>query len=42
MFAVAGYHAVLGCSQPPDEDLQPILREEAESAVASLKKGKSV
>ena len=25
---------------PPDEDLQPIIREEAEIAVASLKKGK--
>ena len=35
-----GDNAVLGCSQPP-EDLQPILREEAEIAVASLKKGKS-
>ena len=30
----------LDCSQPP-EDLQPILREEVEIAVASLKKGKS-
>ena len=29
------------CSQPPQEDLQPILREEVEIAVASLKKGKS-
>ena len=29
------------CSQPPEEDLQPILREEVEIAVASLKKGKS-
>ena len=28
-------------SQPPEEDLQPILREEVEIAVASLKKGKS-
>ena len=34
--------AVLDCSQPPEEDLQPILREEVEIAVASLKKGKSV
>ena len=33
-----GDNAVLDCSQPPDEDLQPILREEIES-VASLKKG---
>ena len=36
-----GDNAVLDCSQPPDEDLQPILREEVEIAVASLKKGKS-
>ena len=36
-----GYNAVLDCSQPPEEDLQPILPEEAEIAVASLKKGKS-
>ena len=36
-----GDNAVLDCSQPPNEDLQPILREEAEIAVASLKKGKS-
>ena len=36
-----GDNAVLDCSQPPDEDLS-ILREEVESAVASLKKGKSV
>ena len=35
-----GNKAVLDCSQPPG-DLQPILREEVESAVASLKKGKS-
>ena len=34
-------NAVLNCSQPPEEDLQPILREEVEIAVASLKKGKS-
>ena len=33
---------MLYCSQPPEEDLQPILREEVEIAVASLKKGKSV
>ena len=31
---------ILDCSQPL-EDLQPILREEVEIAVASLKKGKS-
>ena len=37
-----GDNAVLDCSQPPEEDLQPILREEVEIAVASLKKGKSV
>ena len=34
-------NAVLDCSQPPEEDLQPILREEVEIAVASLKKRKS-
>ena len=34
-------NAVLDCSQPPEEYLQPILREEVEIAVASLKKGKS-
>ena len=34
-------NAVLDCSQPPEEDLQPILREEVEIAVAALKKGKS-
>ena len=33
-------NAVLDCSQAPEEDLQPILREEVEIA-ASLKKGKS-
>ena len=31
----------MDCSQPPERDLQPILREEVEIAVASLKKGKS-
>ena len=31
----------LECSQPPEEDLQPILPEEVEIAVASLKMGKS-
>ena len=36
-----GDNIVLDCSQPPEEDLQPILREEVEIAVASLKKGKS-
>ena len=38
-----GDNAVLhvDCSQPQEEDLQPILCEEAEIAVASLKKGKS-
>ena len=36
-----GDNAVLDCSHPPEEDLQPILREEVEIAVASLKKGKS-
>ena len=34
-----GDNAVLDCSQPPEEDLQPILREEVEIAVASLKRG---
>ena len=34
-------NAVLNCSQPPEEDLQPILREVVEFAVASLKKGDS-
>ena len=33
---------MLDCSQPPEEDLQPILCEAVEIAVASLKKGKSV
>ena len=33
-------NAVLDRSQPQEEDLQPILREEVEIAVASLKKGK--
>ena len=37
-----GDNAVLDCSQPLEEDLQPILREEVEIAVASLKRGKSV
>ena len=36
-----GDNAVLDCSQSPEEDLQPNLREEIEIAVASLKKGKS-
>ena len=36
-----GDNTVLDSSQPPEEDLQPILREEVEIAVASLKKGKS-
>ena len=36
-----GDNTVLDCSQSPKEDLQPILREEVEIAVASLKKGKS-
>ena len=33
-----GDNSVLDCSQPPEEDLQPILREKVEIAVASLKK----
>ena len=32
---------MLACSQLPEDDLQPILRENVEIAVASLKKGKS-
>ena len=32
---------MLDCSQPPEEDLQPVLCEEVEIAVASLKKGMS-
>ena len=38
---ICGDNTVLDCSQPPEEDLQPILREEVEVAVASLKRGKS-
>ena len=33
-------NTVLDCSQHQEEDLQPILREEIEIAVAELKKGK--
>ena len=40
-YGSCGDNAVLNCSQPPEEDLQPILREEVKIAVASLKKGKS-
>ena len=36
-----GDNTVLDCSQHPEEDLQPTLREEVETAVAALKKGKS-
>ena len=36
-----GDNTVPDCSQLPEEDLQPILREEVEIAVASLKTGKS-
>ena len=36
-----GDNAVLDFNQPPEEDQQPILREEVEIAVAALKKGKS-
>ena len=35
-------NAVLDCSQPPEEDLQTILREKVKIAVASLKKGGSL
>ena len=31
----------MDCSQPPKEYLQPILREEVEIAIASLRNGKS-
>ena len=33
-------NAVLECSQPPERDLQPILRRKVEMAVALLKEGK--
>ena len=36
-----GDNAVLDCSKPPEDDLPPILREEVEIAVVSMKKGKS-
>ena len=36
-----GDNAVLVCRQPPEEDRQPILREEVEIAGASLEKGES-
>ena len=36
-----GGNTVLDCSQLPEEDLQPILREEVEIAVASVKREKS-
>ena len=36
-----GDNTVLDCSQHPEKDLQPILREEVEIAIAALKKGKS-
>ena len=36
-----GDNAVLDRSQPLEEDLQAILREEVEVGIASLKKGKS-
>ena len=34
-----GDYTVLDCSQNPEEDIQPIFREEAEIAVAALKRG---
>ena len=34
-----GDNTVLDCSQPPEEDLQPIFREEVEIAIASRKRG---
>ena len=36
-----GDNTVLDCSQHPEEDLKPIIREEVEIGVAALKKGKS-
>ena len=36
-----GDNTVLDCSQNPEEDLQPVLGEEVEIAVAALKKRKS-
>ena len=36
-----GDNTVLGCSQHPEEDLQPILHEEVGIAIVALKKGKS-
>ena len=36
-----GDNTLLDCSQPPEEDRQPILHEKVDIAVASLKKGKS-
>ena len=39
---ICGDNTILDCSQPPEEDLQPIIREEVEIVIASLKKGKSV
>ena len=36
-----GDNAVLDCSHPLEEDLQPLFHEEVEIAVVSLKKGKS-
>ena len=40
-YEICGDNAVLDSSQPHEEDLQPILREEVDIAVASLKKRKS-
>ena len=40
-YETCGDIAVLDCSQPPEEEMQPIFCEEVEIAVASLKKGKS-
>ena len=37
-----GDYTVLDCSQSPEENLQPIFREEVEIAVASLKKSAGV
>lgn len=37
-----GDNDVLDCNQPPEDDLQPILRAEAEVAVTALPKGGSL
>lgn len=39
---IYGDNAVPDCSQVLDEELQPILREEIEIAIAAVERGKSV